>query len=314
MRGIDLTVESGEIIGFLGPNGARKTTTLRMLTTLLAPTGGHATVAGCDLVRDPAGVRRRERLHRPVRRLDPYVSVREELTTQGRLYRMPKAKAVARAAELAEDFGFAELMDRPTAALSGGQRRRLDIAMGLMHRPRRALPGRAHHRARPRQPGRPLGSRTQAARRPRHDRLPDHALPGRGRRTGGPADHRRPGRGRRQRHARRAQVAGRRRRPDRDRGPSRSRSSRSPAWSPASPAPSPRRSSTTGWWAGSRHGGAALVELVRGLDRAGITVSGVESRRPSLDDVFLQLTGRSLRDAESAQAAPAAPTAEEVTV
>ncbi|MFD9718502.1 ABC transporter ATP-binding protein [Streptomyces sp. NPDC059076] len=135
VRGIDLTVEGGEIIGFLGPNGAGKTTILRMLTTLLAPTGGHATVAGCDLVRDPAGVRRRSGYVAQSGGLDPYVSVREELTTQARLYRMPKAKAVARAAELAEDFGFAELMDRPTAALSGGQRRRLDIAMGLTHRP-----------------------------------------------------------------------------------------------------------------------------------------------------------------------------------
>ncbi len=135
VRGIDLTVDSGEILGFLGPNGAGKTTTLRMLTTLLAPTGGAATVAGCDLVRDPAGVRRRAGYVAQSGGVDPSVSVREELVTQGRLYGLPKAEAAARAEELARDLGLDGLLERRTAALSGGQRRRLDLAMGLMHRP-----------------------------------------------------------------------------------------------------------------------------------------------------------------------------------
>ncbi|WP_394430367.1 ABC transporter ATP-binding protein [Streptomyces sp. SGAir0957] len=135
VRGIDLRVSPGEILGFLGPNGAGKTTTLRMLTTLLAPTGGAATVAGCDLATDPAGVRRAVGYVAQSGGVDPTVSVREELVTQGRLYRLTKKQARERADELAADLGLTALMDRRTAALSGGQRRRLDIAMGLTHRP-----------------------------------------------------------------------------------------------------------------------------------------------------------------------------------
>ncbi|MFI9582305.1 ABC transporter ATP-binding protein [Streptomyces sp. NPDC052236] len=135
VRGIDLTVQPGEILGFLGPNGAGKTTTLRMLTTLLAPTGGAATVAGCDLARDPAGVRGKIGYVAQSGGVDLHISVREELVTQGRLYRLTKTEAAARADELARDLDLTELMDRKCAALSGGQRRRLDIALGLTHRP-----------------------------------------------------------------------------------------------------------------------------------------------------------------------------------
>ncbi|MFG2625515.1 ABC transporter ATP-binding protein [Streptomyces sp. NPDC048473] len=136
VRGIDLTVSPGEILGFLGPNGAGKTTTLRMLTTLLPPTGGAATVAGCDLAADPVGVRRAVGYVAQSGGVDPNVTVREELVTQGRLYRLTKPQAVERAEELARDLDLVDLLDRRTAALSGGQRRRLDIAMGLTHRPR----------------------------------------------------------------------------------------------------------------------------------------------------------------------------------
>ncbi|MFD7460319.1 ABC transporter ATP-binding protein [Streptomyces sp. NPDC059868] len=136
VRGIDLTVRPGEILGFLGPNGAGKTTTLRMLTTLLKPTGGAATVAGCDLATDPVGVRRACGYVAQSGGVDGQIGVREELVTQGRLYRLPKARARERAEELAHELDLTGLLDRRTAELSGGQRRRLDIAMALTHRPR----------------------------------------------------------------------------------------------------------------------------------------------------------------------------------
>ncbi|HUR04943.1 MAG TPA: ATP-binding cassette domain-containing protein [Nonomuraea sp.] len=135
VRGIDLTVERDQILGFLGPNGAGKTTTLRMLTTLLPPSGGRAEIAGHDLLADPAGVRRRIGYVAQSGGLDPGCGVREELITQGRLHRLTKSQAGARAEELAGDLALLELMDRPTAALSGGQRRRLEIALGLVNRP-----------------------------------------------------------------------------------------------------------------------------------------------------------------------------------
>ncbi|MEU9985095.1 ATP-binding cassette domain-containing protein [Streptomyces sp. NPDC050856] len=135
VRGVDLRVAPGEILGFLGPNGAGKTTTLRMLTTLLPPTGGAATVAGCDLAGDPVGVRRRIGYVAQSGGTDPGVPVREELVTQGRLYGLTRRRAAARAEELADDLDLGALLERPCAALSGGQRRRLDIAMGLTHRP-----------------------------------------------------------------------------------------------------------------------------------------------------------------------------------
>jgi ABC-2 type transport system ATP-binding protein len=140
VRGVDLTVEAGEIVGFLGPNGAGKTTTLRMLTTLLEPTAGSATVAGADLRRDPKGVRRRigyvpQAIGQTMGGTDPECTVGEELLDQAALYRIPKAAATARAEVLIRQLDLGGLDKRLVKTLSGGQRRRLEIALGLVHEP-----------------------------------------------------------------------------------------------------------------------------------------------------------------------------------
>ncbi|HEY0640973.1 MAG TPA: ATP-binding cassette domain-containing protein [Pseudonocardiaceae bacterium] len=136
VRGVDLDVTAGELVGFLGPNGAGKTTTLRMLTTLLDPTAGSATVAGIDLRRDPTEVRRRIGYVAQGGGAGPDVPVGEELVTHGRLYRLSRTAAERRAATLYRQLDLEGLEKRLTRTLSGGQRRRLDIAMGLIHEPR----------------------------------------------------------------------------------------------------------------------------------------------------------------------------------
>jgi ABC-2 type transport system ATP-binding protein len=133
--GIDLKVEKGEIFGFLGPNGAGKTTTLRMLSTLMKPTSGEATVAGADLRKEPNKVRERIGYVSQAGSSAPEVSGRDELIIQGRVYGMSKAEAKARAAELLNTLELNDAGDRPTKTYSGGQKRRLDIAIGLAHNP-----------------------------------------------------------------------------------------------------------------------------------------------------------------------------------
>jgi ABC-2 type transport system ATP-binding protein len=135
VAGVDLAVEPGEIFGFLGPNGAGKTTTLRMLATLLTPTGGDAIVAGCDLRRAPQQVRQRIGYVGQQGGTDRQVSGRSELVFQGRLYGMSKSEAALRAADLLTMVELDSAADRLTGTYSGGQRRRLDIALGLVHRP-----------------------------------------------------------------------------------------------------------------------------------------------------------------------------------
>ena len=135
VRGVDLAVGAGEIFGFLGPNGAGKTTTLRMLATLLTPTSGEATVAGADLRRQPQQVRERIGYVPQGGSTDPAETGRGELVLQGRLYGLDASAARARAAEVLAALDLESAADRKIATYSGGMKRRLDVGLGIVHRP-----------------------------------------------------------------------------------------------------------------------------------------------------------------------------------
>jgi ABC-2 type transport system ATP-binding protein len=135
VRDIDLTVARGEIFGFLGPNGAGKTTTVRMLCTLLPPTAGRATVAGLDVVREAAQVRRRIGVALQEIGLDPVQTGRELLELQCGLYGITGRRARDRADELLELVGLTDAAERRTKTYSGGMKRRLDLASALVHSP-----------------------------------------------------------------------------------------------------------------------------------------------------------------------------------
>lgn len=133
--GVDLDVDDGEIIGFLGPNGAGKTTTLRMLTTLLKPTAGTATVAGYDVATQSVNVRRSIGYVSQAGGAFSQARAGEELMDHGMLYGRSKTQVRRRAEELFEQLDLNGMWTRTAGRMSGGQRRRLDIAMGLVHDP-----------------------------------------------------------------------------------------------------------------------------------------------------------------------------------
>ena len=133
--GLDLEVADGEIYGFLGPNGAGKTTTVRILTTLLRPTGGTALVAGHDVVHDADAVRRSIGVALQEAAIDPLMTGRELLRMQGALHGLRAGEAKQRAVSLLERVGLVEAADRRVGGYSGGMRRRLDLALALVHRP-----------------------------------------------------------------------------------------------------------------------------------------------------------------------------------
>ncbi|GAA1057741.1 ATP-binding cassette domain-containing protein [Agromyces luteolus] len=132
---LDLSVAPGELVAFLGPNGAGKSTTLRMLTTLLPPTSGDAVVAGCDIRRDPAGVRSRIGYVGQGTSGGHTQRVRDELHAQGAFSGMGRRETRARADELIDSLELGQVANRQVQSLSGGQKRRVDIALGLIHRP-----------------------------------------------------------------------------------------------------------------------------------------------------------------------------------
>lgn len=297
--GVDLDVEAGEIVGFLGPNGAGKTTTLKMLTTLLKPTGGSATVAGHDLATHPVAVRRSIGYVSQSGLVSSEARAGEEVVDHALLYGITKTRAVERGRELFDQLDLDGMWERQAKKMSGGQRRRLDIAMGLIHDPQLVFldeptsgldpQARANlwtHIAAFRSE---LGSTVLLTTHylDEADVLCDRIFV---------IDHG-------------TIVAC-------DTPDSLKRSVRGdlieitvsdPAQVSAAAAQLDRLSDSSecavaGATASARvpSAGSALQGLLRGLDASGIDLAGVEVRRPTLDDVFLTMTGRSLRDDEAA--------------
>ncbi|WP_232246442.1 ATP-binding cassette domain-containing protein [Kitasatospora mediocidica] len=295
MNGVDLDVAEGEIVGFLGPNGAGKTTTLRMLSTLLRPTSGEAMVAGCDLLDDPAGVRLRIGYVGQGNGAGADQRVGEELITQARLYGMTRAAARQRVDELLTRYELQGMAGRTVRTLSGGQRRRLDIVMGVLHRPPLVFLD---------EPSAALDPQSRSnlwqhisSLRDEHgstifltthyldevDALCERILVIDGGRiiTEGTPD------------GLKGEISG-----------------DLVTLEPADPAaaaasaeqlPGAREVTVDGATVSFRvsHGDTAAPELMRTLEAAGNPVRAVQIKRPTLDDVFLTLTGRSLRDADA---------------
>lgn len=135
VEGVDLQVEAGEVFGFLGPNGAGKSTTVRMLTTLLTPTSGRAVVAGHDVVGAPDRVRASIGVALQDAAIDPVMTGNELIRLQATLHGLPRSVVGSRGAELIERVGLSGAADRRVGTYSGGMRRRLDLAMSLIHEP-----------------------------------------------------------------------------------------------------------------------------------------------------------------------------------
>jgi ABC-2 type transport system ATP-binding protein len=302
VKGVDIDVAAGELVGFLGPNGAGKTTTLRMLTTLLRPTAGTATVAGCDLLTDPLGVRKRIGYVAQGGGIAPESKVIEEIDLQGRLYGLSKADARSRGAELTARLDLSGLDQRLAKTLSGGQRRRLDIALGLIHDPKLVFFDEPTTGLDPQS----RSNLWEHIRRLRAEHgvtmfLTTHYLDeadvlcdrilvidnGEIVAEGTP-------------DALKAKVSGD--------GvtigvPGESVTEAAAAVERLEGAHEVSIVEETVRFRVPR-GDVALPELLRALDAAGIAMTSMQVHRPTLDDVFLTLTGRTLRDAEQAEPAP----------
>jgi len=298
VRGVDLTVDDGEIVGFLGPNGAGKTTTLRMLTTLLRPTSGTAVVAGADLLRDPLAVRKRigyvpQAIGQTQGGTSDMCLVIEELLDQAEAYRIDRAEAVRRAAQLVKQLDLTGLDQRLVKTLSGGQRRRLEIALGLVHQPPLVFLDEPttgldpqsrsnmweHIRALRADLGTTVFLTTHYL--DEADALCDRVFiidHGVIAATGTPDELKR-------------QVSG-------DVVTLRVNGATEAARALLAMQPIVREVSVADeeLRLTVEHGEEALPVLLRVLDGAGITMSAISLSRPTLDDVFLTLTGRSLRD------------------
>jgi ABC-2 type transport system ATP-binding protein len=302
--GIDLAVARGEIYGFLGPNGAGKSTTVLMLTTLLPPTSGHATVGGFDIVRQGAQVRSTIGAALQEAALDPVLTGREHLLLQATLQGIAKPARTARAGALLTRVGLTEAADRRVGGYSGGMKRRLDLALALVHQPRILFLD---------EPTTGLDPQSRAAlweevARLAHDDgmtvflttqyleeadvLADRV---------GIIDH-----GKIVAEGTPAQLKA-------------EIGSPSVEVSPVDPAAGERLAELlAGWGAPARNGRGSvtvqlpggeseLADIVRALDQADLRVASLQLHQPSLDDVFLAKTGRKLEGTaeDGAQDAPA---------
>jgi len=297
LDGVDLAVPEGTILGLLGPNGAGKTTAVRVLTTLLKPDAGSARVLGIDVLRHPNEVRRAIGLSGQYAAVDENLTGRENLVMVGRLYHMQKAAALKRAGELLEEFALTDAADRPSKTYSGGMRRRLDLAAALVVKPPVIFLDEPTTGLDPRtriamwdviaglvKGGTTLLLTTQYLEEA--DRLADSiAVVDHGKVIArGTADQLK------------AQIGGERLQivvSDADRlGEAAELLGRMGTAAPRVHEP------TREILLPVAGGAQLLVEAIRELDGLGIKIDDVALRRPTLDDVFLQLTGRSAEDEE----------------
>ncbi len=294
VQGVDLDVADGEIVGFLGPNGAGKTTTLRMLATLIKPTSGTATVAGCDLAADPVGVRRGIGYVPQSGSTLPEAIAGDEVVHHARLYGVAKADAVARGKQLFDELDLPGLWRRQCKTLSGGQRRRLDIVMGLIHQPRlifmdepttgldpQARANLWEHIRELRANGATIFLTTHYL--DEADALCDRILVidhGVIVASGSPEELKQ-------------QVSG-----DAVRLALADETQQDTVVKVVESLPGATEATAEAGTVSFRvpKGGSVLPGLLRTLDAQGVELDGVEVHRPTLDDVFLTMTGRSLRD------------------
>ncbi|GAA1481555.1 ATP-binding cassette domain-containing protein [Gordonia sinesedis] len=300
--GVDLDIAEGEVVGFLGPNGAGKTTTLRMLTTLLRPTAGTATVNGYDVVRDSVMVRRSIGYVSQAGGTFSQAQAGDEVVDHGMLYGMSRAEATMRGKELFSQLQLDGLWERMPKNMSGGQKRRLDIVMGLVHEPTLVFLD---------EPTTGLDPQARAnlwehIRRLRTDRgatvfLTTHYLDeadelsdriiiiDNGRIVAADTSDNL-----------KAQVSG-------DLVALEVADDLLVPTAAAKLASVATAVETDGRHVSGRvqRAGRAVPGLIRDLDSGGISLDSIEIIRPTLDDVFLSLTGRSLRDAEASTDTPA---------